>query len=282
VPSNTVFMAEQTNPGTSKVKQVEEEAHERSSPQGKVVYHAILEEGEDELERPSSALFWSGLAAGLSMGFSLIAEGLLRAELPDAPWRPLISKFGYSLGFLIVVLGRQQLFTENTLTPILPLLKHKSWGVFGNVMRLWLVVFSSNMIGALAVAWAIAGTSAFSEHTRHVLMAIGSESTEPAFGTVIIRGIFAGWLIALMVWLLPYAEAARVHVIVLITYVIGLGHFSHVIAGSVSVFTAAAGGHITWGHAIGGFVVPSLIGNILGGVTLVAALNHAQVAAGSE
>src|SRR3954454_8465175 len=95
-----------------------EEAEERSAPSGRIVYKAILKEGEDELTRPSSALFWSGLAAGLSMGFSLVAEGLLRHRLPDAPWRPLVTKFGYSAGFLIVILGRQQLFTENTLTPV--------------------------------------------------------------------------------------------------------------------------------------------------------------------
>src|SRR5215216_5147591 len=81
----------------------EQEAEERSSPSGKVVYKAILKEAEDELERPSAALFWSGLAAGLSMGFSLVAEGLLRAHLPDKPWRPLLVKFGYSVGFLIVI-----------------------------------------------------------------------------------------------------------------------------------------------------------------------------------
>src|SRR3954465_13897219 len=103
----------------------EEEAHERSSPSGTVVYKAILKEGESELERSSSALFWSGLAAGLSMGFSLVAEGLLRAHLPAEEWRPLGAKFGYSIGFLIVILGRQQLFTENTLTPVLPLLQKK-------------------------------------------------------------------------------------------------------------------------------------------------------------
>src|SRR5215207_8851999 len=101
------------------------EAEERSAPSGKVVYKAILKEGEGELARSSSALFWSGLAAGLSMGLSMIAEGLLHAHLPDAPWRPLVAKFGYSVGFLIVILGRQQLFTENTLTPVLPLLRRK-------------------------------------------------------------------------------------------------------------------------------------------------------------
>ncbi len=88
-----------------------------------IVYKAILKEADEELGRSTIALAWSGLAAGLSMGFSLVAEGLLQSHLPDAAWRPLISKFGYSLGFLIVILGRQQLFTENTLTPMLPLLQ---------------------------------------------------------------------------------------------------------------------------------------------------------------
>src|SRR5665213_2040755 len=107
--------------------QEQTEAEHRSSPSGAIVYSAILKEACDELERPSSALFWSGLAAGFSMGGSLIAEGLLANCLPDTPWRPLISKLGYSLGFLMAVLGRQQLFTENTLTPMLPLLQDKTW-----------------------------------------------------------------------------------------------------------------------------------------------------------
>src|SRR5687767_7977447 len=111
----------------------EQEATQRSAPSGKIVYKAILREAEDELERPSSALFWSGLAAGLSMGFSLIAEALLHANLPDTGWRPLVAKLGYSVGFLVVILGRQQLFTENTLTPVLPLLKNKDAKTLGNM-----------------------------------------------------------------------------------------------------------------------------------------------------
>ncbi len=90
-----------------------------------VVYETIRREGEEELGRKASALAWSAFAAGLSMGFSFIAEGLLTAHLPDRPWRLLISRVGYSVGFLIVILGRQQLFTENTLTVVLPLLLRK-------------------------------------------------------------------------------------------------------------------------------------------------------------
>ena len=102
--------------------QEKKQAGAAARPNALVVHEVIRAEGTEELRRAPSALAWSALAAGLAMGFSLVSEGLLRAHLPDAPWRPLVSKLGYSVGFLIVVLGRQQLFTENTLTPVLPLL----------------------------------------------------------------------------------------------------------------------------------------------------------------
>ena len=271
---------EQRNPGRQDAEH--REAEERSAPSGKVVYKAILKEGEEELARPSAALFWSGLAAGLSMGFSMIAEGLLTAYLPEAKWRPLVAKFGYSVGFLIVVLGRQQLFTENTLTPILPLLQRKEGTVLANVLRLWAVVLVANLLGALIVAFVASQTNAFDPEVRRAFVEMGHKALAHHFWTTMLRGVFAGWLIALMVWLLPFAESARVWVIVVITYVVGLGHFSHIIAGAVEVFALAAAGQTTWAHVFGSYIVPTLIGNVLGGVTLVATLNHAQVVAGGQ
>lgn len=262
------------------VEAEEEEAEERAAPTGRVVYKTILREGEEELARPTSALFWSGIAAGLSMGFSMFGQGLMIAHLPDAPWRPLVDSFGYCFGFLVVILARQQLFTENTLTPILPLLQVPSWRRFANVGRLWGVVLVANLIGALAVALISAHSTLFEPEVRKVFAEIGRAEVEVGFSTTLLRGIGAGWLIALMVWLMPFAESGRIWVIVFITYLVGLGHFSHIIAGSISAFTWAAMGG-SWWTAIAEFCVPALIGNIIGGVLLVAALNHAQVVAGS-
>ncbi|OWP62721.1 transporter [Hymenobacter amundsenii] len=258
------------------------EANERKAPSGKVLYRTTLQEGESELKRSTAALFWSGLAAGLSMGFSMIAEGLLNHYLPDAPWRPLVSTFGYSMGFLIVILARQQLFTENTLTPILPLLAKKDLTTLLNVFRLWGVVLGSNLIGALALALVAMHSSAFDDSVKAEFVKLGEHAMQYDFGTTLLRGIFAGWVIALMVWLLPFAESARVWVIILMTYLVGIAHFSHIIAGSIEVFSVAAVGQASWGAVFGGFVVPALLGNILGGVTLVAVLNHAQVVAGDD
>ena len=254
-----------------------QEAQERSSVTVHVVHEAVRREGEEELRRTTSALAWSGLAAGLSMGFSLIAEGIIRSHIPDVPWRPLISKFGYSAGFVLVILGRQQLFTENTLTPILPFLHVPSAAVLRNVLRLWVAVLVSNLLGALLLAWALGHTTVFPPDVRAAFSDIGRETIAPGFGTVLLRGIFAGWLMAMLVWVLPFAEHARFFVIIGLTWLIAAGAFSHVIAGAIEVLYLACTGAAPWGQALGGYILPALIGNIIGGVSLVAALNHAQV-----
>lgn len=159
-------------PKRSEQKQVEE----RTAIGANVVYEAIRREGEEELKRSSSALAWSGLAAGLSMGFSLIAEALLAAYLPDQSWRPLIAKFGYSVGFLIVILGRQQLFTENTLTVVLPLLRQKDLRRARSVLRLWAIVLGSNLVGTYLFALCVAKVHIFTPHIQQTIAQVSRES----------------------------------------------------------------------------------------------------------
>ncbi len=259
-----------------------EEVERRTAPRAAVIYEAIRREGEDELRRPSSALFWSGLAAGLSMGFSFSTEGLLHFYVPDVPWRPLISKFGYSIGFLIIILGRQQLFTENTLTPVLALLRNPNRRSLIDIMRLWVVVFTANLIGAFVFAWTIGHTEVFKPEFREVFRAIGMDAMRGSFYTVALRAVFAGWLIALMVWLLPFSETSRIWVIIIITYLVGIGGLSHIIAGSVDTLYVVTIGSASWADFLIRFMCPTLLGNIIGGVSLVAAINHAQVVSGED
>jgi formate-nitrite transporter family protein len=258
-------------------KHLDAEAEQRSAPSAHVVYEAIRCEGEDELKRKTSSLAWSGLAAGLSMGFSFVSEGLLTDRIPFAQWQPLLTKLGYSVGFLIVILGRQQLFTENTLTVILPLLLRKKAHVFFNVLRLWSAVLLANLAGALVFAWVLGHTEAFDAGTRNAFHEIASEAMSQSFGVTMLRAVFAGWLIALMVWLLPVAESARIWIIIALTYLIGIAHFPHIIAGAVEVFFLAATGVRSWGEVFSNYLLPTFIGNTIGGVALVSALAHAQI-----
>ncbi len=255
---------------------------ERVAIGARVVYEAVRLEGEDELERPAAALAWSGLAAGLSMGFSLLAQAALQSRLPDTSWRPVLACAGYSVGFLIVVLGRQQLFTENTLTVILPLLVHKDRATVTKVLRLWGVVLSANILGTFLFALAIARLNFLDPAIQRSALEIAQAHIGPGFWVVLLRAVFAGWLIALMVWMLPDAASSRVVVIVILTYLIGLASLSHIVAGSTTVFYLVALGKLPLARYFTAFFFPTLIGNVIGGVSLVAALAHGQVVGGKR
>src|SRR6202050_2167325 len=218
--------------GTITTRAEKKQVEERLAIGAHVVYETIRREGEEELHRTASALAWSAFAAGLSMGFSFIAEAVLTARLPDPPLRPLIASVGYCVGFLIVILGRQQLFTENTLTVVLPLLVRKDLATLLRMLRLWAVVLSANLVGTFLFALCIGKIGIFDAHTQQCLTEIGRSHIGAGFGIVLVRAIFAGWLIALMVWLLPAAESARGSIVIIITYLIGIGGFNHIIAGA--------------------------------------------------
>lgn len=256
----------------------QQEVNKLGRPKAIVIHEVIRLEGEHELQRPSLALAFSGLAAGLSMGFSLVAEGLIYSALPDQSWRILIASFGYTIGFLIVILGRQQLFTENTLTPILPLFNKFTVKKFGRVMRLWAIVLASNLIGGLIFAAIIGYTDIFSEDVRQAFAEIARKELQGGFGNIVLRGIFAGWLIALLTWLLPAVANSQLSIIIIITYLVKLAGLAHIIAGSIAVYYLIVTEAITWGEYLGGFAIAALLGNIIGGVSFVAALNYGQIA----
>jgi formate/nitrite transporter FocA (FNT family) len=259
------------------------EAEEQKRPRAAVIHEAVRAGGEEELNRTVSSLAWSGIASGLSMGFSLVAEGLLRTYVPDASWRPLIAKLGYPFGFVIVVIGRQQLYTENTLTAMLPFMHAPNSERLLKLLRLWLVVLVANLIGAVIFAWVAGQTNAFRPEVKAAFSAIGHEAQQGSFGLLILRGVFAGWLIALMAWLIPAStRSSEVALIFLLAYVVGLAGLPHIIAGSIEVLYTIAIGETSWGAYFGGYMLPTLIGNTIGGTALVAWLNHAQVANDSD
>jgi formate-nitrite transporter family protein len=260
----------------------QQEAEDRTSVSANVVHEAIRHDGEEELHRPVSALAWSGFAAGLSMGFSFVAQALFRAYLPDEPWRPLIVYLGYPLGFLIVIIGRQQLFTENTLTAIIPLLARRNATTLVRVLQLWAIVLAANLVGAHLFAWVVGNTPMFKPEVQAAMLAIARQAADVTFGAAILRGIFAGWLIAMVVWMLAAVDTGRIAVIVILTYTVGLAGLTHIIAGAVEVLFLPMVGAKSWLAVAWGYMLPTLIGNILGGVSLTAALNHAQVVAGMQ
>lgn len=255
----------------------QEQAAVHAPLQAVVVHEVIRGEGAAELERSVRALFWSGLAAGLSMGFSFVSQGLLHHDLSGAAGQHALASFGYAVGFVIVVLGRQQLFTESTLSAVLPVLSERTGKTLAAMFRLWAVVLAANLIGTWIFAAALAWLRPFPPEAAGSLAYLADEAVKHGFGETLVRAVFAGWLIALMVWLLPPSGPTRILVIALLAWAVALGRFSHVIAGSTEAAYGVFIGHAGWTDYGWRFLLPTLIGNTLGGVALVALLNHAPV-----
>jgi formate/nitrite transporter FocA (FNT family) len=257
-----------------------QEASKRVAVTAHVVHEAIRRQGEEELGRTASALAWSAFAAGLTMAFSLIAEGLIFSHLPDTSWRMLLVSLGYPLGYLIVIIGREQLFTENTLTAVIPVLARRDIATGLSMLRLWCIVLAANLAGAHIAAWTLGNCHIFPPEVNNAFAEIGRQAAAVSPGMAIVKGIFAGWLIAMVVWMLASERGSHVAIIVILTYVVGLSQFTHVIAGSVEILFLVMTGASSWAHWAVSYFLPTLLGNVVGGVSLVSLLNHAQVVAG--
>ena len=254
------------------------QAADHAAPHARVIHEVVRKEGDIELSRSVGALFWSGLAAGLSMGFSLIGLSFLHVGLPNAPWRHTVESAGYSIGFVITILGRQQLFTESTLTSLLPFLVARDRATLLALLRTWGVVLAANLLGTTIIAAVISRPSIFPASVHQSMIDVGQELIAGSFWPKLVRAVFAGWLIALMVWLLPSAKSARLFVIILLTYLVALCAFPHIVAGSVEAALVVFTGNDGIRDYLLGFLAPVLLGNTIGGVALAALLNYAPLA----
>jgi formate/nitrite transporter FocA (FNT family) len=263
--------------GFSLSRKEQGEVEQKRPPRVAVLHETIRLEGEEELGRGIPALGWSALAAGLSMGFSMLARGLLHRYLDGVPAGFLLESLGYPFGFLVVILARQQLFTENTMTAVLPLMTHPSLRKLGSLLRLWSVVFVGNLVGTGLFAYGILHMRLFDQATQAALLGIGTELMGNSPLQMFTKGIVAGWLIATMVWLVPAAEHAKITVIVLTTYLIALGGFTHIIVGSVEALYLVFAHGLSPAEFAWHFALPTLAGNIVGGSCIFALISHAQV-----
>jgi formate/nitrite transporter FocA (FNT family) len=254
-----------------------EGVEERQPTNPRILHEIVRRAGDEELERPAWSLLWSGLAAGIAISASILGQALIESKLPDAPWRPLVASLGYTLGFLIVILGRLQLFTESTLSAVIPVATHPSFGNLGRLLRLWALVLASNLVGTLFIAWATSASLIGSPEQHAAMLDVSRKLLEHDWLATMKLGIPAGFLIAAVPWTMPAAEGQGFWIVLVFTYAIALGGFTHSVAGSGEAWLLATAGEISFTRAGLELILPALIGNIIGGTGLFALLAHAQV-----
>jgi formate/nitrite transporter FocA (FNT family) len=247
------------------------------------IHRNVRRPAEQVIRRPAAALLWSSLAAGLVIGFSCLAAAFASHVAPEG-YEAAAAAAAYPLGFIFVIMARSELFTENTLAPVIPLLERRDRGTLGLVARIWALLLLGNLAGTLLFAVAVARSRVLRTEYATELLRIARHATEGGFVEIAYAAVFAGWLMALLAWLLASTTStlAQIVFIWLCTAPISALDFRHSIVGSMEAFYRAALGDASWGAMLWGFVTPSVLGNAVGGVLLVALLNHGQVLADRE
>ncbi len=270
-------LKEESGSGFSLSGDEHDKVEDKSPPRAAVLHEIIRRNGQEELSRGVAALAWSALAAGLSMGFSFLARAVLHRYVQGVPAGFLIEGFGYSFGFIVVIIARQQLFTENTLTVVLPVMTTPSWNQFGRLFRLWGVVLAGNLAGVTLFALGLLKLHQFDAATHAAFVDLGRELMHNTPFEMFSKGVLAGWIIAMMVWMIPASEQSRLTIIIICTYLIAIGGFTHIIVGSAEAMYMVFAGETSFADAVLRFGLPTLAGNVVGGSLIFALISHAQV-----
>ena len=243
------------------------------------IFEGVSRNAREELGRSSRALAFSGFAGGVTMGLTGLAVAVVQATIGPGPRAEFISQLFYPIGFIAVIIGRAQLFTENTLYPVVLVLDERKH--VANTLRLWGVVFLSNVLGALGFGLLAIKSGGLDPKVADILASLGVQMAAQASAHAFWSGVIGGWLIALVAWMVTASHwtIGQILVIWFLTFVVGLGHFAHCIASSGEIWSAVFAGlvpltvYLRW-------LAFATMGNIVGGVVIVSLLNWGQVKAG--
>ncbi|MBR6713162.1 MAG: formate/nitrite transporter family protein [Selenomonadaceae bacterium] len=251
--------------------------HEHAPLPPQLIFKIIRQEGEEELARSFRALAFSALAAGIFVSFSFLFRSVFHLHMVNSQFEPLISSLGYTVGFLIVILGRMQLFTENPITTIIPLLSEWSFSRLFKVIRLWSTVFLFNIIGTTIAAIFFASPYTLSPEIESAMHEVASNVMLLQPIENILRGIPAGIIIAAIVWTSPQTKNFRFVMIMFFVYFIALGDFTHVVVGSCEMAYEVIKGDAGFIEYFFKFLIPTGLGNVIGGTMIFTLLIYNQV-----
>ncbi len=255
----------------------ERRQEESSRPHALDIYERICEDTEEELSRPEGSLVFSALFAGFAIGLAPLAVALATVSLtPEVQSTAFIAALLYPIGYAAVIIGRSQFFTENTLYPVMLTMRKQEY--LSRTARLWAIVFSMNLVGAFVFAMLAVLTGALDESVQSELVSNGVKYTEGSFADTFWSAVIVGFLLATVAWLVEGCDTVtgRVAVIWSLTLIVSLASLDHSVATTVTGFASLLDGELAMGDLLR-WLAPAFLGNVLGGVVIVAAINYGQV-----
>ncbi|MFC4986260.1 formate/nitrite transporter family protein [Saliphagus infecundisoli] len=240
------------------------------------IFQRVTATADEDIDRSVRLLFFSGLAAGLSLGATFFGRAVMTTAYPNDPIG--LGNIFYPLGFIFIVLGGYQLYTENTLTPVTLVLTRLA--SIPRLLRLWGIVAVANVAGVTIIALLFARTGIFNAAVAETARGFGEHALSISWSALFFRAMIAGGLVATMVWLTHAAReaTARFLIVYMIMFLIPAGDLFHCITGACEVLYLAFVGGTDLVTAFVDFFIPVVLGNTIGGIAFVALVNYSMTA----
>lgn len=258
------------------------------------LFKVAVRRGIMRVNRPWLEIGVSGFVAGMNVAFGALAASAVAGAVTASfgqqteMFAAVMGAMVFPIGFVFVIVGRSELFTENFLVPTASVIAHKA--TFKSLCRLWCITLIGNLLGAFTVANMVAlehyhGVPAV--HTvAHIHEIAEFLALERDWDASFVAGIFAGWLITLMTWLLLTSNAtlSKIAIIWCVGFMIMLSTFNHVVVNGAEILMAIFTNHqyITYGDWFFNNFIPTLLGNMTGGLVFVTLLEYLKVLRSTE
>lgn len=237
------------------------------------VFQRVVAAADEEIDTGARELFFSGLAAGFAITLTFLLYATLYAKTGGDP---ILSVLLYPIGFVYIILGGYQLYTENTLPPVALVLERLA--SIPALLRVWVVVLVGNFVGGFVGALVLSQTGVFAPGTAEAATVIATKGIETPFWDLFFKACFAGLIVAGIVWL-DFAARDTISrlVLVFIAFLaVPLGDLFHVVVSFTEAMYLVFEGQAAFLPAVSGFILPVLLGNTIGGVLLVTVVNYFQ------
>ncbi len=235
----------------------------------------LIASADEEISEKPRGLFFSGLTAGFAIVLTLIGHATGSAQFPD---NPFLAALLYPIGFIYIILGRYQLYTENTLPPVkLVLMRLASIPL---LLRLWGIVLIANILGTALGAFVMAHTQMLSSEVREAALGFVQHAIELSWWDIFFRALFAGWLVAGVVWINMASKdtITRFILVYFVFFTIAACQLFHVVTTAAEVLFVGFYDHSLFevSALFTQYWLPVLLGNTAGGVLVFTFVAYAQ------
>lgn len=239
------------------------------------IHLRLVASADEEISGSPRVLFFSGLTAGFAIVLTLIGHAVGSAQFPH---NTFLSSLLYPIGFIYIILGRYQLYTENTLPPVKLVLNRMA--SIPLLLRLWIVVLIANVAGAALGTLVVVHAHILSPEAMAATDNFVKEAMAFSWSEIFFRALFAGWLVAGVIWIGTAARdtISRFVIVYFVFFTIAACRLFHVITAAAEVF------FVTFYHhsfpelkiLFNTFWLPVFLGNTAGGVLVFTFVAYAQ------